>query len=159
MATASVILWLRRIASCFFLTLAILFAALWVRSYFRVDHIYCDPGNTDIVVESGLGMLPIMVNTRRAIHPPRLDWSVRPVREFRISPGANRLGFKWMYSLSGETAYFQIPYWFPTLTSVLLAIVIRPAPRFKFSLRDLLTLMTVAALTVGPLAFWLRSIG
>ena len=37
MAMASAILWLRRIASCFFFTLAILFAALWVRSYWFFD--------------------------------------------------------------------------------------------------------------------------
>jgi hypothetical protein len=52
-----------------------------------------------------------------------------------------------------------IPTWFPVLIFALLTIAIRPAPRFKFSLRDLLTLTTVAALVIGPLAFWLRSIG
>ena len=31
--------WLRRIASCFFLTLAILFAAMWVRSCYCIDSI------------------------------------------------------------------------------------------------------------------------
>jgi hypothetical protein len=41
----------------------------------------------------------------------------------------------------------------------LLAIVIRPKSRFKFGLRDLFALTTVAALLIGPPAFWLRSIG
>jgi hypothetical protein len=60
----------------------------------------------------------------------------------------------------GEYRYtlLQLPIWSIVLIATLLAIAIRPKPRFKFSLVDLLTLTTVAALTIGPLAFWLRSI-
>lgn len=62
--------------------------------------------------------------------------------------------------IDAESNYtrIQLPNWFLVLITLLLAIAIRPKPRFKFSLGDLFTLTTVAALTIGPLAYWLRGI-
>jgi hypothetical protein len=87
-------------------------------------------------------------------------WQTHELRDKDIVNIRNQVGIQRIvvpfYPQGGWLVVF--PHWFVILLAALLAISTRPAPRFKFSLRDLLTLTTVAALTIGPLAFWLRSI-
>lgn len=171
--------WLRRIASCFFVTLAILSSAMWVRSYFHYDHIIkqawgplASPNATRFTSAGGaisfvkrtspstvygevrwaLGYAPARRNPLPSAVPPNIAAKYAP----------NVFGFRWLHDTlrdGGSQTSIRVPYLSLVLTTALLGIAIRPKPRFKFGLRDLLTLTTVAALAIGPLAFWLRSIG
>lgn len=168
--------WLRRIASCFFVTLAILFTVLWVRSYYYFGSVekrdwanynctwrpagtpsteasvtrFRIANGTAIYISEYNSKAPASIERRwgttySAAHPTTTSSSFGLERE--IYPGG---------------IYFtmlKLPIWFIASLTVILTIAIRPKPRFKFGLRDLFTLTTVAALTIGPLAFWLRSIG
>jgi hypothetical protein len=171
--------WLRRIVSCFCLVLCVLFAALWVRSYLTADSI------TTVDMRSGVEDLSstFQVNKgtlfyQRVIHEDgKLRWLtpmpdnsphdkhsvwmpavlVGPPPKFK-----SILGVGWHTSTGRQgERYFQwlLPIWSLVLTTALLAIAIRPKPRSRFGLRDLFTLTTVAAVVMGPLAFWLRAIG
>lgn len=41
------------------------------------------------------------------------------------------------------------PHWFPTLLAGAAVIALRPAPRWKFRLRDLMILTTIVGVMVG----------
>jgi len=45
-----------------------------------------------------------------------------------------------------------IPHWFPVLSSGLLAVLLRPKPRWQFGLRDLFAITTIVAAVVGGFA-------
>lgn len=160
-------LWLRRIASCFFFTQAILFAALWVRSYFYFDTVAKREAATNpgpyIRTLSGTVTYIRKASLEEAL-PAQWRWVTGRVELYPLNgpiPESSFFGFQWKQRSFKVGLFYtdlQTPLWFPTLVTALLALAIRPAPRFKFNLRDLFTLTTVAALTIGPLAFWLRSI-
>jgi hypothetical protein len=169
MATASAILWLRSIASCFFLTLAILSMALWVRScyfidsiatirYFTVDGDLPVRHRTQLVV-SGYELIEMRFGNEF----PAFEGNQKLRFEvFSISPFKNSPSDRWSWQIfkfpTGTARIVRFPHDILVFSFTLVAIAIRPRPRFNFSLRDLFTLSTVAALMIGPLAFWLRSI-
>ena len=45
-----------------------------------------------------------------------------------------------------------VPHWFLVIVSGCLAVVLKPKPRLRFSLRDLLVAMTMVAVVVAALA-------
>lgn len=151
---------LRRIASCFFLTLAILFAALWVRGFYIVDSINkvtkrVDPPTTysTNLVRFGIGRVHLVLSLPTPQYGETLTLKSSPSMSAQSVSNVGRRYFFWMWPV------VVFPTWTAIVLFGALALSIRPAPRLKFSLRDLLTLTTVAAVIIGPLAFWLRAIG
>jgi hypothetical protein len=71
------------------------------------------------------------------------------------------LDFEWVAWTHPSGATYErvrLPIWIFILATLLLAIAIRPQPRWRFGLLDLFTLSTVAAIVVGLLAAGLRAI-
>lgn len=154
---SQMLLWLRRIASCFFLTLAILFASLWVRSCWCWDTLILDAKSHHFDITSLRGLLSLHWNSFGSEY---LSYnSARNVIPLSDVPPLLFNLPNFSFDLGPQQWYVIIPHWFPVAALAVIAIAIRPAPRFKFNLRDLFTLTTVAALVIGPFAFWLRSIG
>lgn len=170
---------LRRIGSCFFLTMAVLAAALWVRSYRYTDtleamHFWR--------TERAKSIVPADTYT---------FYSARGVLRFRHLTGPSRgeLAWKFSYRISEAlglarnhmygfacrqtplvspgkpwssatppplSTFVAVPHWFPMLLTVALAVAIRSKPRFQVGLR-LLVAITAAfavaltiALSIGP---------
>ncbi len=182
----SMFTWLRRIASCFFLVFCILFAVLWVRSYFTGDWIITTDLSrevrdlsSDFQVHDGR-----MFYQQRTVEDGKLDRLAQMTPElfphtnykyqkWLATSGSKRvsipvppklekfLGIGWHNSVArdgDEHFQFLLPLWLLVVAFGLAAAVLRPKPRWRFGLRDLFTLTTTAGVVVGPLAFWLRSI-
>ena len=49
------------------------------------------------------------------------------------------------------------PHWFVVLVFAILAILFKPPPRFRVSLRELLVIVTVAAVTLGSVELLVRA--
>jgi hypothetical protein len=121
------------------------------------------------VLASSTGLIFVQLSDQPDM-PTKWTWQVNyhPFPS-NVLAKMHRFGFYWQEServemspRTGEVVLYIteviFPNWLPLLTTALLAIAIRPKPRWRFGLRDLFTLTTVAALVIGPLAFWLRSI-
>jgi hypothetical protein len=159
------LLWLRRIASCFFFTLAVLFAALWVRSNYCVDILATFRYFTNDDVFPARQSKPLMLSGGGILEVRCGDEAIafegnNKLPRFEVyckSPSWNPQSYPWSWHVynipTGTVRIVRFPHYIVVFVAFLLAIAIRPKPRFKFSFRDLLTLTTVAAL-----AFWLRSI-
>jgi hypothetical protein len=157
---------LRTIVSCFCLVLCVLFAALWVRSCFRFDFVtqrVRGPVDSPNAIKFGFGQG--IAAYERDRNPSKNAGKVLWRRGSVTLPVASKtlfLNFEWVAWTHPNGATYErvrIPIWCFILFTLLLAIAIRPQPRWRFGLRDLFTLTTVAALVIGPLAFWLRGIG
>jgi hypothetical protein len=100
-----------------------------------------------------------------------MDWSLRLTpadkQKFRdelmVRAGAKRpdrnanLGFG--FSRNRMKDYdARAPHWFFVAAATSLAVALRPAPRRKFSVRDVLVLVTVAVLAIGALTILRRNL-
>jgi hypothetical protein len=146
--------YLRIAATAMSLMACVLLVALWMRSYTWCD-IFClrIDGKPDQWLQSldgkltydGRGPLAIKKRFEWIIHPAENwrrseDWATKPV-----------LGFQW--SIGGYPRP-MIPHWFPTLIFAALAVL--PWLHWRrFSLRTLLIVMTVAAVLMGAIAYFL----
>lgn len=178
--------WLRRIASYFCLVMCVLFAALWVRSYFTSDLIVTTDLSGDVRDLSSNFQLNEgrMFYQQRTVEDGKLDRIAQMTPElfphtnykyqkWLTTSGSNRVsmpvppklekffGIGWRSSVARNgDEHFQwvFPLWLPVVGLGLVATALRPKPRWRFGLRDLLALTTIAAVIVGPMAYWLRSI-
>jgi hypothetical protein len=177
--------WLRIIVSFFCLVLCVLFAALWVRSYFVADSI----STIDLSVSPHeTGTLQVSrgeANYQYADHPAGLDHMLKifprrfpdGVRTSRMwltykatSLGKRRSGFKPDFELLGIGFYteagrdgqhflgWRLPFWILVFTSGIIAYAAKPTPRRQFGMRELLVLLTVGAITVGTLVIMLGAL-
>jgi hypothetical protein len=138
--------------SVFFALVAVAFAVLWVRSYRFQDGCYGNiPGTTFIAAGSQLGYLYAIFNDE-----PRRDWVSRTTplpneawrkryRENEPTKAPNR--FLLGIYFSPPYATLCVPYWLLVLLSTLLAAA--PWLRFQFSLRTMLIVTTLAAISLG----------
>src|SRR5262245_8792283 len=106
---------LRSIASGFFLTLAILFATLWVRSYYCVDSIWQHSSSNQKSIASVTALLRYQDLTT-VIDVPETFWLVssRP-NNSPVSLYPTTLGFGWQRFADDSIVY--IPDWFLVLTT------------------------------------------
>jgi hypothetical protein len=148
------LLYLRIAVTTLSLTACVLLVALWMRSYTWCD-IFClrIDGTHDQRLQSLDGKLTYDGRGPLAIDK-RFRWIVHPVEKFRVpAEFATKpiLGFQW--SRGGDPRP-MIPHWFPTVVFATLAVL--PWLHWRrFSLRTLLILMTVAAILMGAVAYFL----
>jgi hypothetical protein len=173
--------WLRIIVSCFCLVLCVLFAALWVQSYrscmvailASINHLTPMAPEDEIWATScSRGIIHIHINPPQRATKTKWIWDVIPTSrvhaDLQLSPYQNQYITTWkgwfgfgysVFRMNGQISRrLTLPIWMPTVVCGLLAVLTRSKPRWRFGLRDLFALTTVAALVIGPLAFWLRTI-
>jgi hypothetical protein len=128
--------------------------ALWVRSYWRVEHILWNRKAESFCVSTYPGQVMIESINGPVLMP--LGWShvVFPVcGNDSISDDEPKtiLGFGWHTDDDSITAYV-IPFWFLVLTCT--AFTIAPSPAVKrFSLRTLLIATTLIAVLLGGVVY------
>ena len=83
-------------------------------------------------------------------------WQVRRAKvsddydEHDVANEHGTLGFFYLNSPAFGT--FFVPHWFLVLLTASQALLLKPKPRLKFSLRELVVLTTVAAIMCGGVA-------
>lgn len=136
------------------LTVCVLLVALWVRSYAWCD-IFClrIDGKHDQWIQSLDGKLTYDGATK-VVAANRFRWIVHPAEKWRRSDDwvtKPVLGFQWSH---GPYPRPMIPHWFPAL--IFAAMAASPWLHWRrFSLRTLLIFMTVAAMLMGAIAYFL----
>jgi hypothetical protein len=81
------------------------------------------------------------------------------VESWRVMVGQSepkRLGFHFSARRLTNGASFTAPHWFFALTVGLVAVALKPKPRYRFSLLDFLALTTFVASLAGLVAWLVR---
>ncbi len=133
---------------------AVLLIVLWVRSYWRVQHVVWNSETKAFDISFDRGQLGIGAVNDRIMLP--LGWSHRTFPIWSADSDSDTddtpktiLGFGLETDDISIDAY--IPFWFPVLTCAAIAII--PSPLFKrFSLRTLLIATTLVAVVLGLIA-------
>jgi hypothetical protein len=141
-------------ATSFSLSACVLLVALWVRSYtwrdtfcLRIDGVHdqwCQSLNGKLMYDAGTSLAQNRL-FRWIVHPAERsrvseDWVTTPI-----------LGFQWY---RGADPQPMIPHWCPTVIFAALAVL--PWLHWRrFSLRALLIFMTVAAILMGAMAYFI----
>jgi hypothetical protein len=137
------------------------FAALWVRSYYSHDTLCRWSGSDWHVGAWSLDGQITHTALRRAFNGGMpvapWTWTRRPTAVQRLLAGGQPsevptlLGFG--YSRLRNRGYtFIVPHWFLVAMTGTLAVAVKPTPRLRFSVRDLLVAMTMVAVVVAALA-------
>ena len=128
----------------------VLLVVLWVRSYWKVEHIFWN-GEAKYF---GISIYPgeVTLESGERIFMP-LGWSrvVFPIHDDDATledEPSTVLGFGWEAEDKLKTAY--IPFWFFTLPSLAFAILPYAAVK-RFSLRTLLITTTLVAVLLGAI--------
>src|SRR5262245_50757606 len=135
---------LRIAVSVFFAVVAVAFAVLWVRSYFRSDTLQFIYGVQTRIFSNNGYILFVRVNTPALIQNmpakrrptaglPKQGWSV-----FSTTPNDEAAGFEW--HRSPYRLIIHIPYWF--ILSFAIPLAIAPLP-LRYSLRTMLIATTL----------------
>jgi hypothetical protein len=141
-------------ATSFSLSACVLLVALWVRSYtwrdtfcLRIDGVHdqwCQSLNGKLMYDAGTSLAQNRL-FRWIVHP------AEPLREPEYWVTTPVLGFQWS---RGADPQPMIPHWFPTVIFAALAVL--PWLQWRrFSLRALLIVMTVAAILMGAVAYFI----
>jgi hypothetical protein len=148
------------------------FAALWASSYLWKVNVQARSVRL-LSVEASRGRLIIFRmqfeydgdRQRTGVFGRSLDVTATPVAGqppvplpvSRLLDSKTVLGFK-VVGLRSQLTLVRIPFWFPTITSLLLAIGAKAKPRWRFNLTEALAVVTFAAGVAG-LAAWVARWG
>ncbi len=150
--------WLRIVVSCFCLVLCVLFAALWIRSWFGLDMIRITDGTTETTITSNYGNILFQQRLEPSAQPePFSVFSASaPAKVFRPQSHSKMFGFSWRTIRTNRGLDYnirQVPHWIIFVPAGLLAIALRTKPRWRFSLGELAGLVTLTAIEFGFLAY------
>ena len=130
----------------------VLLIALWVRSYWRVEHFLWNRTTQTFCVSIYPGQVALG-NTNGPVMMP-MGWShvvFRHSGDNSISDDepTTILGFGW--ETDDDSIYVYIPFWFLTLTCTVFTwlAIVSPFPVKRFSLRTLLIATTLVAVVLG----------
>jgi hypothetical protein len=149
---------LRNLTALGLLTLSLGVLALWVRSFGRTDYLTRHDPDYHWTVSSWAGRLsylggPGMVTNRGNItvyeHSCVTQDDIPPNQRVGSTHGTFVFAFH-VYPSGGM--YLAAPNWVFALTIGALAFALKPKPRLKFSLADLLVLMTFSAVLLAGVA-------
>jgi hypothetical protein len=141
---------LRNVTALALLTLCLGVLALWARSYGRSDVL--DNRNKRLV--SALGIISIAYD--RPFNPRSGGklWVQSTPTDNTVDRSQDFISRLYFFRLSRFPRVTKVapPHWFIALVVVALAFALKPKPRLRFSLSDLLVLMTFAAVLVAGVA-------
>jgi hypothetical protein len=151
---------LRSVASVFCFTLCVGFVLLWVRSYWWADWVVPARGSPFWVCSTKGGIIFCsgpMPNEGLSMQTMRVeDWEDELSIHLAMTyPPNETLGF-WRGKWARVYTIERMPDWFFTVATAVLAIAMKPSPRYRFSLFDVLALTTFAALLAGLVAWLVR---
>jgi hypothetical protein len=135
----------------------VLLIALWVRSYWRVEHILWNSKAESLCVSIYPGQVSIESINGAVLMPLGWSYVVFPIsRDDSTSDDEPRtiFGFGWQTDDDSITAY--IPFWFPALTCTVFGwfAIVPPPPVKRFSLRTLLIATTLVCILLGLVVYF-----
>ena len=143
------------------LVLCVGFAGLWMHSYYVYGHLYgryvLGLERLILANEAGQVMISWEPDLTQGEAPFRrkkeLTWSsTRPEENNKqIQNSIHDLGYFGFHAKKyiPDVWVVKAPHWFLVLVTGALAVLLKPKPRLKFSLLELLTLTTVGAVVLG----------
>lgn len=138
---------------CF--TLCVAVSTLWVHSYFSTAIVNgCFSTTTSFSALSIEGRIVLNCLGERDVP---LTWKWENVFDFSWEAHMSMLGLPpdvWGFRLIGRS--ITVPHWFQVLLFASLAVSLKPAPRLRISLRELLIIVTIVAVVLGVLGTLLR---
>ena len=153
----------RKFSSLVCLTACMGIAALWVRSYFWTDQLCRSHGGTYLGLISWEGTItlgdrpnpPPAIEYLQLVCTPADEW--QDAMAGRTNEHPELLGFGYeRFKLGGGGAAFA-PHWFFVAVAGGLAAALKPRPRRRFGMRDLLVVMTLVATLVCAVMLLPRS--
>ena len=147
------------IISYFCLILCILFMALWTWSYQTpANTIYslAPRHETEVCLANGLGYFGVAYR-RNYFSNPNTNWRLNKLTDRDMKNAGDDVGIHRNNDPSHSGWYIFSPHWLLVLVTGLLAIAIRPVPRWRASLRELFLFITLGAITVGTVVVVIRS--
>lgn len=144
-----------RIAWTVFLgVLSVMLIALWVRSYWWADHIFC--AEEELIIISSVGKFELLWD---GVPIPRgrfQNWEVHHRR--LIAPSRRKLWWVPTCNTNETSVVIHMPYWLPTLL-VGAAVTISGLPwvHWRFSLRTLLIAITAVAVGLWFIVWMTRT--
>jgi hypothetical protein len=164
--------WLRLTLSYIALVLAALVGLLWLRSYFysdvaaRVSQYNPRLGYTHAIVESLNGKFRGHIYYLKSRDKPQpniaYQFRTRDALPVALTNQRGFLGFYWRHEVWGKEARyveFRVPHWPFVFAFFLFAIALRPKPRWRYSVRDLLVFLTTTAAVIGIIVGIINSSG
>jgi hypothetical protein len=148
------------------LTLGLAYAAFWVRSHYYEHILKVGIGaNSRVRIDSLPNGLRLETRTNRERSPLYWHWTNRR-RGSDTFGGDTRFpwehdklvaGFAYLSWPRGNVRWprgfgLAAPHWFPVVAFAVAAFALAPPPRWRFSLRRSLAIMTLAAIVLGALA-------
>lgn len=160
--------WLRIIVSCFSLALCIMFSTLWMRSYFYRDLAIRQTGFTLLRLNNSQGVIRGEFYRSKS----RIDMCTSTVYQFRSRDaprggGGKIKGFLGFYIWNpsdsswrgNQFIEFSFPPWPFVLLTAPAALLVRPTPRWRFGLRDLMMLITFLGIMLGVITSLINASG
>jgi len=138
---------LRIAAACFCLVLCIGFVALWVQIYSTYGQLF-KTGRFSVCNQEGSLCLVWKTEAAKKTGPRLVDKAVKLKHKQKKRTTSNVVGF-------APADRYCFPHWLiwsPVLLTGGLAVLLKPKPRLKFSLRELLLLTTITAVVLGAVA-------
>lgn len=160
---------LRSVASVFCFTLCVAFLLLWLRSYWRHDALFQHSLDRQWQLTSWEGIADYWSTPVEFFHfdpgpPEPLTLSSQAAGEYRQrmaqlrrrrrGPSTMPPAF-YFSSIQGMTSA-RAPFWLLAGTTAFAAIVLKPKPRYRFSLFDFLVLTTFGAVMAALVAGLVR---
>jgi hypothetical protein len=147
------------------LTLSFGVLALWVRSCWWSDNVIGPPsGPVRYGMASGNGWLTYRFRNGKLTPQSFPKWTWRSTSaaamekvykqmedSIKGTPGATFARPTFAFGWKDDWG-FQFPHWIPIAITTIFAIALKPKPRLKFSLADLLVLMTFPAVLIAGVA-------
>jgi hypothetical protein len=141
---------------------SVAFGALWARSYYWNDTIVRNHSQGYWHFRSWKGRIEYIVTVGTEKWPSWLALKSHSTKDWQglISAhggltGPEAFGFGWGETRSGNTRGIA-PHWFFVLVAGALALAFKPKPRRRFSLGEVLGVMTVAAIAIAAITSLLR---
>lgn len=142
---------LRNLAALGLLTLSFGVLTLWVRSVNRSDQLRFN-GGSGMNVISVLGMFNFWYGLRSQSPDLTLTFSSSSIKEVEARLVRVTERPKIGYRSMGSAWVIFAPHWFVALVFAAIAFALKSKPRLRFSLADLLVLMTFSTVLIAGVA-------
>ena len=152
--------WLKRLRvgmSLLCLVLAVAFAGLWAHSYSSCGAIRKQSDEHSFILTSWRGGIQAVVNRGKSV-PPSVGWRTGFVPSMELDERFLRpIAFRFRFQVKADSFRAAAPHWLFVIVFGILAVILKPKPRLRFSLRELLVAVAVAAIALGSVEAVVRA--